>query len=685
MTDPTPLEGLRADVRAALRQLDGLLAEAELLGEAAAPLREASAQISRRLDEHELSVAIVGEKKAGKSTFINALLGAPVLSAAVRECTGTVSLIRTGPTPDYLARRLDGRVERFAARHPDRSADRRAEIEALRPMAEGSPEAAAFVQALEAELAELDAERRARFAEEVAELTDQDRRGREIRRLELWWPARHLPDDLVLIDTPGVNTSEPENRERAWAALRERADGCLLVSDLNQAVSRSTLDFLEALRPLVPHVLLALTKLDRAMENAEEVGGDPEEEAEEARQVGLRRFAKAAGRDPEEIGAITVAALPVLEGDPVWTARFEAEVARLMQMLRAERGAVLATRAAAALTQAEGSIREALAVAERRSAERVAALQAQALDDPEAFIRKRIEALRPQVQARVRRVVRELEGALPDLLFEVDLRMSGILRATRDKAALQRVVDELRPTLGRELHDGFGRLRRQARASLDEAHRALVVDALEALRERYRIAGELRAVELMVDTPELEAGDFVAGVALSAELGDLVEQHEEEQRTWGLGGAAVGAALGLMLGGGLLLPVALALGLGGGVVGALQPLSRLQDRCCDAVTQALADARPALVTQLRSSQDELEALLLAELEASLRRATERFGLWIAEVLAEERAVVEAERGRGAALQDQGAALLRLAAGLRERVAAVAPGSLGLAARAWPRV
>lgn len=86
---------LRDEVSRAADALEALGRHGALLGAEAAEIIERTvSDVRRRLARKDLAVVVVGEKKAGKSTFLNAILGARVLGAAVRECTGTVTLIR---------------------------------------------------------------------------------------------------------------------------------------------------------------------------------------------------------------------------------------------------------------------------------------------------------------------------------------------------------------------------------------------------------------------------------------------------------------------------------------------------------------------------------------------------------------------------------------------------------------
>ena len=95
---------LLADERAALGDLREALVIAEATPADLAVLRQADAD----LDALFLLV-ILGEFNAGKSAFINALLGQRALAEGVTPTTDAITLLRYGPAP--AERRLDGLVE----------------------------------------------------------------------------------------------------------------------------------------------------------------------------------------------------------------------------------------------------------------------------------------------------------------------------------------------------------------------------------------------------------------------------------------------------------------------------------------------------------------------------------------------------------------------------------------------
>jgi len=110
------------------------------------------------------TIAVVGEFNRGKSTFINALLGRPILPADALPATATVNRVRYGPRP---AARV---VYKATDDRPDQS-----------------------------EPVDVD-----RLREYVTKLDDDGERARQIKQAEIFFPLTFL-EQIEIIDTPGLN------------------------------------------------------------------------------------------------------------------------------------------------------------------------------------------------------------------------------------------------------------------------------------------------------------------------------------------------------------------------------------------------------------------------------------------------------------------------------------------------
>ncbi len=172
---PKLLSRLDALARA-LADLSSVAAVADLAAERARPVR----------------LAIVGEFNAGKSTFINALIGADVAPTGVLPTTATLHHLRWAPDP--IARII------FA---PDTS----------------RPSASSRSTSCARRYASLDA------AASIVE------------RVELHMPLPFLVR-VEILDTPGFNAPDPGTREVARSAFEE-ADVALWLLDATQALKQS--------------------------------------------------------------------------------------------------------------------------------------------------------------------------------------------------------------------------------------------------------------------------------------------------------------------------------------------------------------------------------------------------------------------------------------------------------------
>ena len=195
------------------------------------------------------------------------------------------------------------------------------------------------------------------------------RRGKDVVELDIEYPAKFLPDDIVLIDIAGISAGDPSAQEHASRVLQERADMCMIVSELERGVSGATKTFLEQSRNAVSHAILVLTKMDETLREATKKGqATPWDQVEHARRIGTRRFAREVGRAPETVLSVAVAAEEALrDGAHAEHAgrHFEAGVDKLFTLLRQERALILGIWSAGIVRRCIGDVAEAERRAER--------------------------------------------------------------------------------------------------------------------------------------------------------------------------------------------------------------------------------------------------------------------------------------------------------------------------------
>lgn len=181
------------------------------------------ALVRERLLDPAFTVLVIGEFKQGKSTLINALLGAEACPVDDDIATAVPTVLRWSET--WTA----------AVHYAPASADD--DLAQLRT--------------------EVPVDQLASFVTEAANPENI----KHVRSVELGLPAPLLRDGLVLVDTPGVGGLAGTHAAITLSAL-PMADAVLFVSDASQEYSSPELEFLDTARRSCPTVLGALTKVD---------------------------------------------------------------------------------------------------------------------------------------------------------------------------------------------------------------------------------------------------------------------------------------------------------------------------------------------------------------------------------------------------------------------------------------
>lgn len=238
MSDPkSPSTSASVDERkAAIR---GVLADLAAAAEAAGlPWIARDVRETRlpKLDEERFSVVVLGEFNHGKSTFINALLGAPILPTGITPTTAILTHIAHGARASATLVGDDG---------------------ARRSIDAGALGDWLTVDGLDAK-GEGPKGDRAKGAEakSVGKVAG-------IHHVELTHPAALLENRLTIVDTPGVNDINEQRAEITYGYL-PRADAAVFLLDATQILTASERQFLEEriLRSTRDRLLFVVAKVD---------------------------------------------------------------------------------------------------------------------------------------------------------------------------------------------------------------------------------------------------------------------------------------------------------------------------------------------------------------------------------------------------------------------------------------
>ncbi len=176
--------------------------------------------LKEKVRSNAFNLVVVGQFKRGKTSLINALLGAEILPVAVVPLTSIVTIMTYGEALRVKVYFNDGKI------------------------AEIKPE---------------------NLAEYVTE-KGNPRNIKDVREVVLTYPSHYLKDGVRLIDTPGVGSIYQHNTDVAYQYL-PKSDAALFLLSVDQPMSKAELDFLKDVKEYSNKIFFILNKADYLREN----------------------------------------------------------------------------------------------------------------------------------------------------------------------------------------------------------------------------------------------------------------------------------------------------------------------------------------------------------------------------------------------------------------------------------
>jgi len=180
-------------------------------------------ELGVRLQKGRFHLAILGQFKRGKSSFINALLGEPLLPTAIVPLTALPTFVRAGPTREASVH--------FEGDRP-----------ASTVRADSAQKIASFI---------------GRYVAEPS--NPHNREG--VERVEVRHPSSLLMHGVVLIDTPGVGSTFRHNTEATLNFLPQ-CDAALFIVSADPPITEVELAFLKEVKSKVQRIVFVLNKAD---------------------------------------------------------------------------------------------------------------------------------------------------------------------------------------------------------------------------------------------------------------------------------------------------------------------------------------------------------------------------------------------------------------------------------------
>ncbi|MGE0323347.1 MAG: dynamin family protein [Polyangiaceae bacterium] len=523
-------------------------------------------EVMQRLRSGSFHLVVVGEFNHGKTSFVNALLGRPLLPVGVTPTTAVIHHVVHGEEPSARLVFADGSETPLA-------------VEEL-----------------------------SRFSAQDIEASEDNRnsgvRERPPSYLELSYPSELLESSITLVDTPGVNDLSLTRAEITYGYI-PRSDAVLFLLDAGQPLKESERRFLEQqlLERSRDKILFVVTKADIW-------SADEREQALGYIEGRLKKLV----RQPKLFAVSAQEALAGRGGD------LDKLVGYLKRFLAEERGKILLDNAAIEGQRALGALSHGVEARRRSSAlslvqleRRITALEqelegnARSIEERRLEIREAAGAIKTGARKDLQHFVDDTVARLPVLLAEA----SG---------------EEVRLHLGAFVEQAFRDfLERETRSMAQDleglADRMVALlseeQALKAAELAETLGGSLKAPSVEVDT---FAYDFGILAVMTVGLGTLFANVL-------LGGALLVAAPALALWqrgrtereikrrAQELLPTALQ--------GAADEVAQALDGMVDAFTQALDEW---IVSAMRQLHVELVEVLRKTRAERLEESRDREAL-----------------------------------------------------------
>jgi len=172
-------------------------------------------ELREKIETNIFNLVVVGQFKRGKTSLINALLGADILPVAVVPLTSIATVMTYGDVLRIKVFFNDGRVSEIM------------------------PES---------------------LSEFVTE-KGNPKNVKDVNEVVISYPSPYLKDGVRLIDTPGVGSIYQHNTDVAYRYL-PKSDAVLFLLSVDQPMSKSELDFLNDVREYSNRIFFLLNKAD---------------------------------------------------------------------------------------------------------------------------------------------------------------------------------------------------------------------------------------------------------------------------------------------------------------------------------------------------------------------------------------------------------------------------------------
>jgi ribosome biogenesis GTPase A len=180
-------------------------------------LHEKLISLEQKLASNQLHLAVLGQMKRGKSSFINALMGAEILPTGVLPVTAVITEIKYGLTPEAIVLYTTGAREQVGL---------------------------------------------GTLAEYITESSNPGNK-KQVAAVEIAYPSPFLESGIILIDTPGIGSTHAHNT-RTTEAYLQQVDAGIVVLSVDPPITEVESHFIRHVKEEIPKLFFVLNKVDAA-------------------------------------------------------------------------------------------------------------------------------------------------------------------------------------------------------------------------------------------------------------------------------------------------------------------------------------------------------------------------------------------------------------------------------------
>lgn len=509
----------------ALHFAERVIAQSNFSTEMTARLQIRVSHIHRRRTDPNLYVAVVGEFNGGKSTFINALLRQKVLKSSPVVRTAATTRIVYGPCLDFTV--LFEGQKRSMSYLNDRGLLRK-QLTHLLPGTQLQDDQYTYLHIV----------------------TTEEAVTQYVKEITLYHPAKFLQQNIVIIDTPGINAQEGGKELHTHLiqnVVEQEADLAIIIIPAYASLANVLYEFMQSsLKPFLHRCIPILTHMDQIDEEkdrqrilkdahkrmVEFVGGTkPVHVYDAAAKVVLDTFQNSNAPSPEQ---------------QYWSDRFSKLEQTIWELLRYQRTLSIAESLLRLMSQLFKDLQDSLLARQESYTLRERAIQRE-LPDLEALAQR-------ERQECLQRVSRAIRTARDEGEYEIDAASSrSWSRITDDLRYLDSDYDFknfMDGTFKNIIEDEADTLRMRLDRitfSMQSDVQGAVARASQHFQDAYQRLAAVAQINLSLATT-LDRSDISldAGTTFS-NLSGITAEFERDDNWKRFGGAGVGAAIGTFI------------------------------------------------------------------------------------------------------------------------------------------